>query len=404
MPTLQGNGGTVSATILVVDDDPYVRRGVERILTRAHYQVITAGDVGEAVRYAQRLPMDCAIVDFDLPDANGLQVLARLRELQPSCLRILMTGFQDYDMVVEAVNCGEVLRVVRKPYDAAGLLQTLADAFQSAERMAQFATAQRDAVALHEKRMLRECLEGDLLKLAIQPIVDVQAPHPVVAYEALLRSLHPQLHGPLSVLRVAERHGQLRDVGDRVFELAGRWLEVLPEPVGLFVNLSADQLGDPERLAASLIPLAGHVDRVTLEITEQAQLTAIERWEDSVALLHETGFQFAVDDLGAGYNSLAILADLQPSTVKIDMSLVRDVHLHERRRRIVETVINLAEATGARVVAEGVECAEEAEVLSEVGCNLLQGYHFGRPSLEIPAEPLSLDGDSQHDGEADEAA
>lgn len=379
----------MSATILVVDDDPYVRRGVERILTRAHYDVITASDVGEAVRYARRLPMDCALVDFDLPDANGLQVLARLRELQPSCLRILMTGHQDYDMVVEAVNCGEVLRVVRKPYDASGLLQTLSDAFRSAERMAQFATAQRDAVALHEKRMLREVLDNDLLRLAVQPIVDVQAPHEVVAYEALMRSFHPQLSGPLSVLRTAERHGRLIDVGDRVFELAGGWLERLPDHVGLFVNLSAEQLGDPERLARSLIPLAGHTDRVTLEITEQAQLTSIERWDDSVEMLRETGFAFAVDDLGAGYNSLAILADLQPQTVKIDMSLVRDIHLNERRRRIVETVVHLAASTGARVVAEGVEVAEEAGALGELGCDLLQGYFFGKPALELSVPPLS---------------
>lgn len=375
----------MAATILVVDDDPYVRRSVERILTRAQYDVVTAADVGEAVRYAQRIPVDAAIVDYELPDANGLQVLARLRDLQPACLRILMTGNQDFTAVVDAVNRGAIVGFVRKPYDASGLLGTLQGAFHAAERMAEFASAQKAAVAFQEHVMLRECFDNDLLRLAVQPIVDAQDPTRIIAYEALLRSLHPQVDGPLAVLRLAERHERLDDLGARVFDLAGAWLERIPSDKRLFVNLSAEQLGDPVRLRKAIAPLAPHSGRVTLEVTEQSHLTAIARWEESIALLRRAGFALAVDDLGAGYNSLAILADLQPAYIKLDMSLVRDVHLHDRRRRIVETVVNLADATQALVVAEGVECVEEAEVLREIGCQLLQGYFFGRPAMELPA-------------------
>ena len=381
-----GAEAILTATILVVDDEAYVRRSVGRVLERAQYDVILAEDVRQAIGYAQRIPMDVAIVDFDLPDADGLQVLARLRDLQPGCLRILMTAIQDHQLYIDAVNRGEVLRVLPKPTDPVQLLQTVQDAFQAAKRMARVATAQREAVSFQEHRMLQECFDNDLLRLAVQPIIDPRMPSRPAAYEALLRSLHPQLDGPLAVLRVAERHGRLADVGARVFELAVDRLAVIPEEAGLFVNLSADQLSDPERLRADIACLTPYASRVTVEITEQSHLQSIDNWEDSIGLIRDLGFALAVDDLGAGYNSLSVLAQLQPQIIKLDMSLVRDVHLNDFSRRVIELVANLAEATDAKVVAEGVECAEEADTLVSCGCHLLQGYYFGRPMMALPSD------------------
>jgi len=376
----------LTATILVVDDEPYVRRSVGRILERAQYDVILAEDVRQAIGYAERIPMDAAIVDFDLPDADGLQVLSRLRDLQPSCLRILMTALQDHQLYIDAVNRGEVLRVLPKPTDPVQLLQTVQDAFQAARRMARVATAQREAVSFQEHQMLQECFDNDLLRLALQPIIDPRDSSRPAAYEALLRSLHPQLDGPLAVLRVAERHKRLCDLGARVFELAAERLTHLPLEAGLFVNLAAEQLTDPQRLRADIAVLVPHAHRITVEITEQSHLASIANWDDSIGMLRELGFALAVDDLGAGYNSLSVLAQLQPQVIKLDMSLVRDVHINGFSRRVIELVANLAEATDARVVAEGVECAEEADALVDCGCHLLQGYYFGRPTLTLPSE------------------
>jgi EAL domain-containing protein (putative c-di-GMP-specific phosphodiesterase class I) len=192
------------------------------------------------------------------------------------------------------------------------------------------------------------------------------------------------LDGPLSVLRIAERHRRLGDIGERVLALAAGWLDRIPGEQRLFINLSAEQLADPVSLREHLQPVRPQAHRVTLEITEQSHLRAIDRWEESVALIRDQGFAIAVDDLGAGYNSLAMLADLQPAYVKLDMSLVRDVHLHDQRRRIVELITSVATAIQARVIAEGVENISEANALRECGCHLLQGYHFGRPVLELP--------------------
>src|SRR5690606_14204990 len=130
--------------------------------------------------------------------------------------------------------------------------------------------------------------------------------------------------------------------------------------VGLFVNLHPEQLGDPARLAADLEPLAPHASRITLEITERSRLQDIARWDESVRLVGDAGFSVAVDDLGAGYSSLIMLADLQPQYIKLDMSLVRNLHEEPRKQRLVQLMVTFAEATQALAIAEGVESEDEA--------------------------------------------
>lgn len=374
----------MSATILIVDDDPSIRRSVERLLRRDRYDVVVASDVDTALRYARQVAIHAALVDFHLPDADGLTVLSRLREVQPGCLRILMTGFHDYDMVVQAVNRGEVLRVLPKPFEGAQVLSTLRDAFASADRMAAFTQTQRAAVCFEEKRLLDEALRPGMLQLALQPIVASAPPNRPVAFEALLRCEHPSIDGPLALLRLASHHDALIDLGRQVFALAAARVAALPDRQDLFVNLSPVQLADPGSLVADLAPLRPFAGRVVLEITEQVHLASITQWRDAVRAARSIGFRMAVDDVGAGYNSLAVLAEVEPAFIKVDMSLVRDLHLHAHRRRVVEMVAQLADATGAQVIAEGVECAEEAGAARTAGCHLLQGYFFGRPTLAEP--------------------
>ena len=381
----------MSTRILVVDDDPLILRSVERILTRAGYEVITATDVSEAVRYASKLPIQAALVDYVLSHEDGLQVLSRLREIQPACLRMLMTGRRDFPMVVDAVNRGEVLRVVRKPFEPTGLLQIIGDAFASARRMVQVATAQLNAVDAQEREMLDHCMADGLLRLAVQPILTPSDQKPA-AYEALLRSGHSVLDTPLALLQVAERHSRINELGNCVFALAERWFEKLPPSTGLFVNLHPTQLSDPDRLVEALAGLQPFADRVTLEITERSPLYEIELWEKSVEMVTEAGFSLAIDDLGAGYNSLTMLAELQPRYIKLDMSLVRHIEVEPRKRRLVQLIRTFAEATSALTIAEGVETKIEAEVLEDCGIHLLQGYYFAAPDTNEAPLAASLRG------------
>jgi EAL domain-containing protein (putative c-di-GMP-specific phosphodiesterase class I) len=117
-----------------------------------------------------------------------------------------------------------------------------------------------------------------------------------------------------------------------------------------------------------------------LEITERARLTEFSGVETALDRLTSMGFRVAVDDLGSGFNSLAVLAELQPAFIKVDMSIVRGVNLDTRRQRLLHLLASFANATGAEVVAEGVETDEEAEAARQCGVHLLQGYLFGKPS------------------------
>jgi EAL domain-containing protein (putative c-di-GMP-specific phosphodiesterase class I) len=280
--------------------------------------------------------------------------------------------------------------VVRKPFEPTGLLQIIGDAFASARRMVQAATAQLNAVDVQEREMLDNCMEDGLLRLAVQPILSSIDEKPV-AYEALLRSSHSVLDTPLALLQVAERHSRINDLGNCVFALALRWFERLPPSTSLFVNLHPTQLSDPEHLLDSLAGLQDFASRVTLEITERSPLYEIELWEKSVELVTEAGFSLAIDDLGAGYNSLTMLAELQPRYIKLDMSLVRHIEMEPRKRRLVQLIRTFAEATNALTIAEGVETEKEAKVLKECGIHLLQGYYYAAPNTnEAPLADLLL--------------
>lgn len=367
--------------VLVVDDDPAIRRTVERILVRASYEVVTSASIDEALRHAANLHLDAAIVDYALVGEDGLTLLSRLRDVQPPCLRILMTGHTDFPMVVDAINRGEVLRVIRKPFDTGALLEGLTGAFNSAKRMAQVANAQKKAAAIREREMLGECIEEGHLRLALQPIVNHD--NVPVAYEALLRSSHPVLDGPPAILRVAERAGRINAIGATVFSLAAEIVPTLKEHIGLFVNLHPLQLEDPNELQRAVNPLAPYAEQLTIEITERSRLHDIDHWDTSIDALCDAGFTLAIDDLGSGYNSLVMLADLQPRFIKLDMSLVRHVESEPRKQRLVHLVSTFAEATGAQVIAEGVETRKEADCLIRNGAHLLQGYYFGRPAFDV---------------------
>ena len=108
-------------------------------------------------------------------------------------------------------------------------------------------------------------------------------------------------------------------------------------------------------------------------------------------VIADGGYGTAVDDLGSGYSSLSILADLQPQFIKLDMSLVRNVHREPRKQRLVQLMTAFGEATGSLVVGEGVECEEEMQTLLDSGVPILQGFHFARPSEHyVPASRPAL--------------
>jgi EAL domain-containing protein (putative c-di-GMP-specific phosphodiesterase class I) len=230
------------------------------------------------------------------------------------------------------------------------------------------------------------------LWLAFQPIVHAGSNHPF-GYEVLLRSDEPSLPDPSRVLDAAEQLGRLPDIGRFVRTRAAAVLRSRPPSVCLFVNVHTEDLLDPLLLQEES-PLTRVADRVVLEITERASIERVDNLQERVAQLREFGYRIALDDMGAGYANLNTLALLEPEIVKLDMSLVRGLHLNKTKQKLVRSIIQLCRDMDMLVVGEGVESVEEQDALVSLGCDLLQGFLFSTPERTLPrsdAPPQSDD-------------
>jgi EAL domain-containing protein (putative c-di-GMP-specific phosphodiesterase class I) len=221
------------------------------------------------------------------------------------------------------------------------------------------------------------------LWMAFQPIVDGKS-RGILGYEALMRSGETSLPHPGAVLGAAERLERLPDLGRRVRTLSAEAFRAAPPAALLFVNLHTRDLLDEELYGVDT-PLALIADRVVLEITERAALDDVHDVVGRTHRLRQMGFRIAIDDLGAGYAGLSSIAALEPEFVKLDMSLVRDVHKSSVRQRLIQSIAGLCGELGMNVLAEGIETSEERDTVRGLGCDLLQGYFFAKPGRPFPA-------------------
>ena len=366
--------------VLVVEDDANLRMAVSIALRRAGYEAEEVGDGNDALRKAADGLYDAAIVDFQIPPPDGLEVLKQLHAFQPRCVRILMSGALDLPVVMHAVNRGEVSRIIAKPFRLDEMRDTVEEAISARTRLEELCVgARKDGFEL-QRRQLEECLRGELLQLALQPIV-AAGTGKVMGYEALLRSRHALLDTPMKIVAAAEAHDMLGRLGDWVAAAAARWLQELPAGMQLFVNVHPNELSDFEAARRRFEPLRRWSERVVLEITERGNVLELSGWQRAIEWLAQSGFRIAVDDLGSGYNSLSVLAELKPAFMKVDMSIVRHMDREERKQRLVELLVRFAKATSSQLVLEGIETNAEAAVARRLGADLLQGYLLGRPAF-----------------------
>lgn len=369
-----------TATVLVVDDDARVLRAIAGMLQNLGHDVTAANDGDEALAFARERIFDIAIVDRHMRGKDGLVVLQQLRDVQPMCTRVLLSGAIDLGTALQAVNDGAVSLVLEKPIGYECLRDVVDESMRSRQRMFEAYQDLQRANGSAARMRLLTLLAGDDLMLALQPIVRAED-RSIWGYEALLRTRDPVLTGPLQVLRAAEEHRLVDRLATAIATRSAGVLEKLPQEFRLFVNLHPDELGDPDGIGERIALLQRHASRVIFEITERSSLVDAQGWERSLETITRHGFSIAVDDLGSGYSSLSVLAEIQPRVIKIDMSIVRDIDRIGRKQRLFELLCRFAEATEALVVAEGIETAAEAETVVRCGAHLLQGYFFGRPRI-----------------------
>jgi len=240
---------------------------------------------------------------------------------------------------------------------------------------------------------LRQALERDQMMLYWQPRVDASSGR-MAGVEGLLRWKHPVrgMVAPDRFIGLAEETGLIVPIGAWVIEEACRqiaqWRTAGVPPFGVSINLSARQLQDDSLNDVVRTSMARHgvePGTLELELTESMVMDGAARNLQQLHALRELGVSLSIDDFGTGYSSLAYLSRFPIDKLKIDRSFVLDMVKDPTGRAITMAVIGLGHTLGLKVVAEGVEDSDMADLLRGAQCDELQGFLFGRP---MPADQL----------------
>ncbi len=246
---------------------------------------------------------------------------------------------------------------------------------------------------------LRTALANREFSLAYQP--ELRLDGSVVAVEALLRWVSPTLGKvpPMQFIPVAETSGLIVPIGTWALREACRqcvaWQQSSLPELRVAVNMSVVQLEQgnvAETVREVLIETGLNPANLQLEITESYLVRDAAEAKVQLRSLRSLGLTIAIDDFGTGYSSLSYLRNLPVDTLKIDQSFIRDIATNRSSGSVVQAIIGLAHGLEMEVVAEGVETEDQLNVLSDLGCDVLQGYLFSRP---LPAGELNLRSVSQ---------
>jgi EAL domain-containing protein (putative c-di-GMP-specific phosphodiesterase class I) len=241
------------------------------------------------------------------------------------------------------------------------------------------------------------CRNGDAFPIpftmAFQPIVDLSA-NAIWGYEALVRGMDGSSAATI-LAAVSDENRYRFDQACRVtaIELAGTKL-----PSGstakLSINFMPNAVYEPTACIRASLAAAAKANfdprRLMFEFTENERMVDTAHVGNIIETYRRIGFTTALDDFGAGYAGLGLLARFQPDLIKLDMDLIRGVHGSPARQAIIKGIVDIAKALGITVLAEGVEERAELVSLRDAGINLFQGYYFARPELERFHSPTDL--------------
>ena len=377
-----------NAHILIVDDEPMVREMYARVLGRAGYRVSEAGNGHEAIAALDAGHFDAVLSDITMPGLNGIEMLRAVRGRDLDVPVIMNTGDPSVETAAKAMEFG-ALRYLVKPVERDVLVKTV----EEAVRLGRLARLKRETAAYlgmadrqpGDRAGLEVSFERALktMTMAYQPIVE-PAHRRITGFEALVRTSEQGLPAPAALFSAAERLGRLRDVGRAIRRSVALTLPDVPAGIDVFINVQPSDLQD-EDLYATAGPLAAFARRIVLEVTERAQLEEGADIADKIRRLRQIGYRIAIDDLGSGYAGLNYFTLLTPDVVKLDIALVRNIAEEPVKQKLLGSMTRLCQDLKIAVIAEGVETAAERDVVSGLGCALMQGYLFARPGPPFPA-------------------
>ena len=241
---------------------------------------------------------------------------------------------------------------------------------------------------------LSSILAQSSLHSLFQPIISLSERR-ILGYEALSRGpSNSALHSPVPLFAVARQAGRLSELEMACRHSACRRFNEQKLPGKLFLNVSPESLLEaahqPGRTLQLLQDFGIEPSQVVIELTEQTPTDDFQLLQNALHHYRAMGFSIALDDLGAGYSSLRLWSELRPDYVKIDRHFIDGIHQDALKREFVGSILQIAKASRAQVIAEGIELPEELAVLTEMGVDLVQGYLLCRPQEHPPRDARTL--------------
>jgi EAL domain-containing protein (putative c-di-GMP-specific phosphodiesterase class I) len=361
-------------TILVIDDDYALGAALGDVLVGPGRDVIVCRDIESA-----RMVLENQIVTHIITDLRfssffgyeGLHIVDAVRRSLSAIPVVVISGYATDDIRREAEMRGATA-VLQKPVTAKDLERFIGQSVGSVGTVTQVPT-------------IDEVLGGGMLATVFQPIVWNDNPNHVVGFEALTRLRTESLFAnPELLFRYAERKNRVVDLELAAATSAITTGRELTRLGILSINLHAAVFSEPDRFTDTLMNAAVDANvpmqRIVLEITEQAPLPDVERVEAVTAVMRAAGLRFAFDDLGLAYSHLLAIAAVRPSYLKISQHFGTACESDDVKRKIVENIDALARSFSSEIVLEGIESAETAAFARELGIRFGQGFYYSRPT------------------------
>lgn len=227
-----------------------------------------------------------------------------------------------------------------------------------------------------------------------QPIVSLRDAA-VLGFEALTRGPKDSpFFSPLELFGYAESHGELYSLDRMAREKAIEGCSGLNQDQRVFINIPAQIIHDPQFEPGATMQILRRFGinphNVVLEITERSSIEDFDTAKQVLQHYRNQGYQIAIDDAGAGYSSLQAIAELKPDFIKVDRSLIQDIHLDKMKETLLEVFVSFARKMSIRIIAEGIESWEELKKLSQMGVHYGQGFLLGRPAPGLSSLPESI--------------
>lgn len=369
--------------VFVLDDEASIRMMLEHVLTASGYRVEQFSNPLRLLKAIRQCPPHFLILDLSLDRSDAVEVIRQLEVIQFKGDVLLISGSVDPATLKDVKEIGlyhhlSMLPALRKPFRASELNAALKASPVSVDT--NLKSAAQNVITLD----VQDALMGNWLELWYQPKVDLKTML-VCGAEALARVNHPT-HGVLSPLAFIppandERHQALARfvVRQAMWDWTSFANVGLPITLSINMPVSVIQSGEFLRFTRESLPKDSRFPGLIVEMTEDEMVRDFEAVREAATQLKLYGVSLSIDDFGTAHSSLSRLYDCPCAELKIDRKFVQNCATDKLKRSLCLTVIDLAHRIGARVCAEGVETTAELQCLLDLGCDIAQGFLFGRP-------------------------